>query len=74
MKKKSTWVFFFYKYGKFWWVLPEQKVDLNLFFLKSEVGEEEHAVTNSKKDNKKVYENPKSTYKLRSTYLHKYMY
>ena len=44
------------------------------FFLKSEVGEEEHAVTNNKKDNKKVYENPKSTYKLRSTYLHKYMY
>ena len=44
------------------------------FFLKSEVGEEEHAVTNNKKDNKKVYENSKSTYKLRSTYLHKYMY
>ena len=30
--KKIAWVFFFYKYGKFWWVLLEQKVELKPLF------------------------------------------
>jgi len=34
--KKTTWVFFFYKYGKFWSISPEQKIELKPFFLKSE--------------------------------------
>ena len=25
--KKTTWIFFFYKYGKFWSISPEQKVE-----------------------------------------------
>ena len=33
-QKKTTWVFFIYKYGKFWRVLPEQKVDLKPLFSK----------------------------------------
>ena len=34
-QKKTTWVFFIYKYDKFWRVLPEQNFISNLFFLKS---------------------------------------
>ena len=30
--KKTTWVFFFYKYGKFWSIPQEQKVDLKPLF------------------------------------------
>ena len=30
--KKTTWVFFFYKYGKFWSVLLDKKVDLKPLF------------------------------------------
>ena len=30
--KKTTWVFFFYKYGKFWSVLSDKKVDLKPLF------------------------------------------
>ena len=30
--KKTMWVFFFYKYGKFWSVLPDKKVDLKTLF------------------------------------------
>ena len=35
--KKTKWVFFFYKYSKFWSVLPDKKLISNLFFLKSEL-------------------------------------
>ena len=31
-KKTTTWVFFFYKYGKFWSIPQEQKVDLKPLF------------------------------------------
>ena len=31
-QKKTTWVFFFYKYGKFWSVSPDKKVDLKTLF------------------------------------------
>ena len=31
-QKKTTWVFFYYKYGKFWSVLPDKKVDLKPLF------------------------------------------
>ena len=34
-QKKTTLVFFIYKYDKFWRVLPEQNFISNLFFLKS---------------------------------------
>ena len=30
--KKTTWVFFFYRYGKFWSIFPEQKVKLKPLF------------------------------------------
>ena len=30
--KKTMWVFFFYKYGKFWSILPDKKVDLKPLF------------------------------------------
>ena len=30
--KKTTWVFFFYNYGKFWSVSPEQKAELKPLF------------------------------------------
>ena len=30
--KKTKWVFFFYKYSKFWSVLPDKKVDLKPLF------------------------------------------
>ena len=33
--EKTTCVFFFYKYGKFLSILPEQKVELKPPFLKS---------------------------------------
>ena len=31
-QKKTTWVFFFYKYGKFWSISWEQKVELKPLF------------------------------------------
>ena len=31
-QKKTTWVFFFYKYGKFWSIFPDKKVDLKTLF------------------------------------------
>ena len=34
-KKLPTWVFFFYKYSKFWSVSLDKKVDLKPLFLKS---------------------------------------
>ena len=30
--EKTLWVFLFYKYGKFWSISPEQKVELKPFF------------------------------------------
>ena len=30
--EKTMWVFFFYKYGKFWSILPDKKVDLKPLF------------------------------------------
>ena len=32
--KKTTWVFFFHKYGKFWSILGVKKLSANLWFLK----------------------------------------
>ena len=31
-QKKTTWVFFFYKYSKIWSVSPDKKVDLKPIF------------------------------------------
>ena len=31
-KQKTMWVFFFYKYGKFWSILRDKKVDLKPLF------------------------------------------
>ena len=40
--KKSTWVFFFYKYSKFWSVSPDKKVDLKPFFSEECTASELH--------------------------------
>ena len=33
-QKKTTWVFFFDKYSKFWSISPDKKVDLKPLFSK----------------------------------------
>ena len=43
-QKKTTLVFFFYKYGKFWSISPDKKVDLKPLFSEEWWGNKKQAL------------------------------
>ena len=68
-QKKTTWVFFFYKYTKFWSILPDKKVDLKPHF--SEEWLPKHLNRNSLRD---PHSSTACDYRLpRTTRLQKYV-